>query len=98
MKFILSIRPEAEEDIKEAYSYYQQCQTGLGNDFIASVESALINITENPEVYQKVYRDFRRVLIEHFPFGVFYKMYGNKVLVFAVMHTSRAPRTWQKRS
>ena len=51
MKFILSIRPEAEEDIKEAYSYYQQCQTGLGNDFIASVESALINITENPEIY-----------------------------------------------
>ncbi len=32
MKFILSIRPEAEEDIKDAYSYYQQCQTGLGND------------------------------------------------------------------
>ena len=98
MKFILSIRPEAEEDIKEPYSYYQQCQTGLGNDFIASVESALINITENPEVYQKVYRDFRRVLIEHFPFGVFYKMFDNKVLVFAVIHTSRAPRTWQKRS
>ncbi|WP_333973943.1 type II toxin-antitoxin system RelE/ParE family toxin, partial [Alteromonas mediterranea] len=63
-----------------------------------SVESALINITENPEVYQKVYRDFRRVLIEHFPFGVFYKMFDNKVLVFAVIHTSRAPRTWQKRS
>ena len=63
-----------------------------------SVESALINIIENPEIYQKVYRDFRRVLIGHFPFGVFYKMFGNKVLVFAVMHTSRAPRTWQKRS
>jgi hypothetical protein len=45
MKFILSIRPEAEEDTKEAYSYYQQCQAGLGNDFIASVESGLINIT-----------------------------------------------------
>jgi len=39
MKFILSIRPEAEEDIKEAYSYYQQCQTGLGNDFFELVST-----------------------------------------------------------
>ncbi|QJR80428.1 type II toxin-antitoxin system RelE/ParE family toxin [Alteromonas pelagimontana] len=98
MKFALYIRPEAEEDIRESYSYYQQCQVGLGNDFIISVEAAFNKITEHPEMYQEVHRGFRRLLISRFPFGVFYKIYGHKILVFAVIHTSRAPRAWQKRS
>jgi hypothetical protein len=41
MKYVLSIRPEAEDDIREAYSYYQQCQAGLGDDFINCLETAL---------------------------------------------------------
>ena len=98
MDYNLSIRPEAEEDIREAYSYYQQCQKGLGDDFIISLEKALNKISSDPKLYQQIYGDFRRLLIERFPFGIFYRILGCRILVFAVIHTSRAPRVWQKRS
>ena len=98
MVYSLSVRTEAEEDIREAYSYYQQCRAGLGNDFIESVETSFDKIKASPKIYRETHNSLRRLFIKRFPFGIFYKIIGNKILVFAVIHTSRDPSTWQQRS
>jgi hypothetical protein len=39
------IRPEAELDLQDAYSYFEQCKFGLGNDFMECVENALAKVS-----------------------------------------------------
>lgn len=98
MAYSLSLRPEAEEDIREAYSYYQQCRVGLGNDFLESIENAFEKILANPKIYCETHNSLRRLFIKRFPFGIFYKIIGDSILVIAVIHTSRDPDLWQQRS
>lgn len=33
MKYKVIVRPEAEDDLKEAFSWYEDKRTGLGYDF-----------------------------------------------------------------
>ena len=93
----LIIRPEAEEDMREAFQYYEECSEGLCSDFLLSVDAVLSLIQRNPEIFQKVYKDVRRGLLQRFPYGVFYLAEKEKIVVIGVMHCKRAPETWQNK-
>jgi plasmid stabilization system protein ParE len=54
---------------------------------------------EHPEAYPVLHRDTRRVLIaERFPYAIFYRIYGDTVVVVACLHAKRDPRRWQRRT
>lgn len=53
------IRPEAEDDLAEARSWYENRRTGLGDDFLEHVETAFETIQRMPLVPTPVYRDVR---------------------------------------
>lgn len=40
MKYRATIRPEAENDLKEAFSWYEDKRHGLGHDFPLQVDAA----------------------------------------------------------
>jgi toxin ParE1/3/4 len=61
------------------------------------VDDALTSVQRDPELYQTVYRNARRVLLHSFPYAVFYIVQGNAVEVIARMHFRRDPKRWQKR-
>jgi hypothetical protein len=39
----------------------------------------------------------RRALLRKFPYGVFYFVFDDTVVVLACFHTRRDPKDWQKR-
>ena len=41
MKYRVIVRPEAEDDLKEAYSWYEEKRIGLGYDFLLQVDAGL---------------------------------------------------------
>jgi len=92
------IRPEAELDLQEAYSYFEQCRVGLGADFMECVPNALAKVSSNYEHYPIVHKSIRRVLVLRFPFAVFYREVDDIIVVFAVLHCAREPRTWRART
>ena len=94
----LLLRPEAEADLAEAYEWYEQRRAGLGHSLLLSVEATLASIQENPSLFPVVHRNIRRALIRRFPFGVYYLIEGETVVVLAVFHASRDPKRWQARS
>lgn len=94
----LRFAPEVEYDISDAFSYFEHCQKGLGDDFILCVEQALSKIQQNPFHYPRVHKNVRRKLINRFPFGVYYSPSAEKITVFAVFHCSRSDALWQKRT
>lgn len=97
MAYSVKIRAEAEEDLKDAYSYFEQCRTGLGADFILCIEESLSKISRNPDQYPVIYQGLHRTLVRRFPYGVFYKTHRDTVVVFAIMHCAREPKKWQAR-
>ena len=97
MSRALIVRPEAESDMEEVQAWYDQQRTGLGADFLLCVEETLDRIVRNPEMYGILHRDIRRAFVRRFPYGVFYRIVEDQVIVVGVFHGRRNPRTWKSR-
>ncbi len=61
----------------------------------AEVQAALEKVVARPARYPVVHRETRRVLVHRFPYGIFYRVYGERVVVVACMHGRRDPRRWR---
>ena len=98
MNLPVSIRPEAEADILDAFQWYEAQSPGVGIDFLRCLESSLAAIGSMAQMYGIVFRTIRRALVRRFPYAVFYVYDKKRITVIAVMHASRHPRRWQSRS
>jgi len=94
----LLVRPAAAADIEEAYLWYEKQPTGLGEEFLAAVDSLLGQIVAFPTTYQVIHREARRALLRQFPYAVFFRVYGETVVVLACMHGRRDPISWKART
>ena len=94
----LLFHPDVAQEINESYSWYQKLAKGLGDNFIDELESAYQTIIEFPDTWPKFQKGFRRFLLSSFPFSVIYKHKDNFIYIVAVMHNSRKPGYWKKRS
>jgi plasmid stabilization system protein ParE len=92
----LVIAPEAEQDIAEAYIWYEARRVGLGEDFLSSVDACIESILRRPEMFPLVHDGYRRSLIRRFPYAVFFE-HAETVTVYSVFHTSRDPDQWRQR-
>ena len=93
----LLLAQEAELDLAEAYAWYEKRRSGLGEDFLSSVDACLASIRRQPEMYTLVHETYRRALIRRFPFAIFYESAGTDVTIYGVFHTSRDPEKWRQR-
>ena len=98
MKKALIIRPDAERDLAEAYGWYEARVPGLGSDFLMSIDAALSSIQRTPEMYPIVYKNVRRALVRRFPYGIFYLVEEDRIVVLGILHARRDPKTWQDRA
>lgn len=94
----LIVRPEAESDLAEARRWYERQLPGLGREFLDEVGASLERIGLNPEAYARIHGKLRRALVRRFPFGVFYLLERDRIVVVAVLRASRDPRLWKRRA
>jgi plasmid stabilization system protein ParE len=59
------------------------------------LNDGLNRIEANPFGYQVVYRNSRRVILDKFPYSVFYLIQNASVIVIAVIHHKRNPELAQ---
>ena len=97
MKYHLLIRRQAKSDLRQAARRHEGQSPGLGREFVTEVEAALNRLVENPLQYQAIYREVRRVIPHKFPYGVFYRIEQDSIVVFAIVHLHRDPASWQDR-
>jgi len=97
MRAELVIAPEAEIDITEAYLWYEARRTGLGEEFLTSVDACIERIRRQPVGYAVVHQAYRRALVRRFPYAVFFESVESTVTIYAVFHTSRDPKKWRDR-
>jgi plasmid stabilization system protein ParE len=93
------VRPAAAADIEDAYQWYEAQQPGLGEDFLVALNAIRDRIVERPEAFPLLHRNTRRALIpRRFPYGVFYRVAEDAIVIVACMHAKRDPRRWQRRT
>ncbi|MFP4181862.1 type II toxin-antitoxin system RelE/ParE family toxin [Thiohalospira sp.] len=97
MSLPVRVRREAEVDLREAGAWYEAQRPSLGQAFLDEVQTAFEQIGEEPFRYPVLHRDTRRALIHRFPFGIFFRVTEEAIVIIAVLHASRDPRHWQAR-
>jgi len=93
----LIIAPEAEQDLAEAYAWYEGQRIGLGEEVLSCVDACIEAIRRTPEMYALVHQNYRRGLVRRFPYGIFYEYVEGTVTVYSVFHTSRDLDQWRRR-
>jgi len=97
VKYSLIIRPEAEDDLKEAYSWYEDKRQGLGHDFLLQVDAGLNFIARYPDIHPIEYKGTRKHLLKRFPYKIIYLVENNRIVILAVIHGRRSPALIKKR-
>ena len=98
MNYALTFRAEARDELEDAYNWYEDQEAKLGEDFLDRVDHVLDRIEQRPESYMVVFQDFRRAVISRFPYVIYYRIVSSRVIVIAVVHGKRDPKTWQSRN
>lgn len=83
--------------ISDAYDWYESRKSGLGDEFIDCVDELLNRVCMIPESYAIVYRDVRRAVIKRFPYAVYYRIISSRIVVTAIFHSRRDPKSWRLR-
>lgn len=92
MNWRVIIRPNAEADLREAGSWYDAQRPGLGDELMDAVGRAIRLLEEQPERQPIYYNGFRRLLTRRFPYKIFYRVEGDRVIVFRILHAKRDHR------
>ncbi|MCU0288669.1 MAG: type II toxin-antitoxin system RelE/ParE family toxin [Acidobacteria bacterium] len=95
MRYIF--HPEALQEYEEAVLYYSEISKNLAAAFIKCVENGIKKILECPNAWQIVEENIRRHLINRFPFGIYYSIEKEYIMIISVMHMNRKPGYWISR-
>ena len=80
--------------MQEAQAWYESRRTGLGDELLDEIRRAVHLLESDPERRPLYYRDFRRLLTRRFPYKLFYRVEGDRVIVFRILHAKRKHQ-WQ---
>ncbi len=87
--------PSVEEDVADAYRWYETRRAGLGETFLAAIDRAHARLHTTLESSPVIYSDcVRRILIFRFPYGIYYRILDQRVEVVAIQHTVLSSAVW----
>ena len=94
---IVRFTPAAEADVIRAVEWYEGQREGLGLEFFARVDEAVQRVGSNPLAYRKVFGEARRINLRQFPFGLWYKV-EQDAIVIACLHAKRSTALARERA
>jgi toxin ParE1/3/4 len=99
MKYSVSILSDAEQDINNAFVWYEMQQIGLGISFYKTLDHSVSFISNNPLSCSIIYINIRRFVIKKFPFGIYYKVNPTKkeIQIIGVFNFKRSSKVLRKR-
>jgi len=62
-----------------------------------AIDQAVERIALNPLAFPVVHGDTRRAVVRRFPYGIYFRMLADDIVITAVMHGRRHPRGRQSR-
>lgn len=99
MSYRFVVRPEVDADLQKAEAWYEQQQPGLGNDFLRVMRKAMSRLPRNPLLHRIRHRRLkvRWFYPRRFPYRIIFRVAGDEVIIYAVIHAARHDQEWRKR-
>ncbi len=95
MRFYL--HPQAEVELDDSVAYYDECEEGLGLEFLEEVYSTIGRIVEYPSASSALSKQTRRCLVNRFPYGVIFQEKFGVIRIIAIANLNRRPEYWKNR-
>ena len=92
---LIRISEEAMEDLADGFRFYEAQDQGLGDYFTSCLRADIESLRLYAGIHRIVYQDYHRLLSRVFPFGVFYTVEHDAVMIWAVLDLRRDP-SWIK--
>jgi plasmid stabilization system protein ParE len=86
-----SFRRQAFLEYVAARRWYEKQRSGLGAEFELEIDRALIRACASPQQFREAVPGVRRIRVNRFPFGIYYRVRGDLLIVLAVFHARRRP-------
>jgi len=81
---------EAFADVDQAFYYYaDKADNRIAASFMRKIDEALERISDYPESCPIHFRQLRRLLVDRFPYWIYYEVHADFVEVHSVLHTKR---------
>lgn len=97
--YSLVIHPAAQDEIADAYRWYNRRSSQLGKAFLVEVDFCLNTIEREPLRFPIVRSEVRKARLHKFPYAVYFV--NDETLerhsVIACFHSKRNPMHWQNR-
>lgn len=93
----VSFVPEAEAELAEAATFYDQQRPGVGASLIESIEAACDFIAEHPLAGEPYHYGTRRKRLLAYDYYVIYRLERRLIRVVAIAHESRRANYWRDR-
>ena len=97
MLYNVVLQDGVEDDIDDAYNWYEEQQSGIGDLFLKELVAVYKKLELNPELFSKVTKRYRQALLNRFPYVIIYEIAKTEVHIYSVFHTSRKPSAKFKR-
>jgi plasmid stabilization system protein ParE len=94
----LEFHPEAELEFIEAAAYYERQVPGLGGRFGSEIRRAIDLLLDHPEIGSAIAPDLRKIVLNRFPFTLYYSVTAEVLRIEVVAHQRRRPGYWRSRS
>lgn len=80
----------AKEDLHNGWSFYDRQSPGLGNLFLDAIEAEVQALQFYAGIHLKV-DGFHRMLIQRFPFALYYRLNDGNIDIYAILDCRRDP-------
>jgi toxin ParE1/3/4 len=100
----VDLHPEAHAEFRSGALWYEERRDGLGGEFVAAVDAALLRIGTAPKLFprwagtEKATAVIRKAPVERFPYVIAFEQHKRYALVLAVAHQKRRPLYWLART
>lgn len=95
MKFRLD--RAARDEYREAMESYLAESPRVAAAFVDQIEASIALIMERPTTWRLLTGDVRRCLVKRFPYGIYYSVERDEIVIWAIMHLHRRPSYWRER-
>lgn len=93
----VEFHPAAAREVEDAQAWYEERSVFAAAAFLRELSVTIQKIRSAPQRYPPAEGGTRRILVEHFPFSIYYRTTMGHMTVVAVAHHKRRPGYWSSR-
>ena len=91
MPYKIVLRPLAALEIIEAFDWYETQKTGLGEQFLNSLDVFYEKLLVNPHSHSYYSKPIRQGTLYKFPYSVVYEIFDVTIVIYSVFMAKQQP-------